>query len=599
MRITLLLGSVLVLLAAIGCRRASNLYENDRSDIIPIFTADSSASLLDLASGDLTAIALPDSLTVLDISQMHEGLMVAKCQAGNNIVYYYIDGEGNPVLGPYASAGIFSSGKAWVAKEREGLTAIDHSGKVLFELKSAQTAQAFCDNLALFMTNTEEKGLINDRGEVLINPKQGYSIYRVGHRLMAMTDSLYVIVNDHSHNWNEGLVVGSVIVPKDSVDSADHFIMNAADCFLTDAKDCRLFLSPNEIYTHGICTLVDINRRIHSLMDERGWLIAGRRGLWGILDVNATDTATEWVVEPKYQQIIPDEDGFLIADNGLLRWVDIASGDSMQEGRLLFGWMDMKGRETIEPRFLYALPFGASKTAVAQEADFAIGDVNRYGEWRPRTDDIDCQHTVGIKIPFKERYVYYTESGMGIRRRAHGANILPGEDFRLPDDMWKDHLLLSDFIVSHSDFIDLDEVVEGLSRLIVRRRVVSARELVNNYEGAFTEQSLMRLTGKEALMYTFYMSDTLAISQYVCNINTLTTVYTGYFYNPYSTVFSGAATMNRFRYEIRLAGNLRDRFADFADAIRRSGDWSRDGRRITITIPEHGDVVLIESVPGN
>lgn len=594
-RPALLLLAAIALIISVSCKRQDSLYENDRSDIIPVFTKDSVAQLLDLRTGNLRTIELRN---ISDISQMHEGLMVAKCVEEGRETYYYINAEGQVVLGPYASAGIFSSGKAWVAKERDNLTAIDHQGQELFKLKSAQTAQAFCRNLALFMTETSEKGLINDKGEVLIRPQQGIMIYRVGHRLMAKTDSLYVIVNDKSRNWREGLVVGSVIVPKDSLDSADQFMMQAADCFLTDAKECQLFNSPTENYTHGISTDVDINRRIHNLMDQRGWLIAGRRGLWGILDINATDTATQWVVEPRYRQIIPDEKGFMIVDDGLLNWVDSQTGDSMSEQRYLFGWMDMDGRETIEPRFVLALPFGAKKQAIALDADFRVGLVNRYGEWRAYPDELPCQHNVGIKIPYKERYVYTTDEGIGIRRRAHGGNILPSADYRLPDDMWKDHRLLSDFMVTRSDYINLDEVVEGLRRLIVRRRVVTGRELVNNYEGAFTEQKLMQLTGKDAKMYTFYMSDTLAITQYVCNINVRTTVYTGWMERLYDVVFSGASTMNRFRYELRLSGKLKDRFVDFAKAMEQSGDWSRDGRKVTITIVPKEEMVVVETAPG-
>lgn len=85
--------------------------------------------------------------------------------------YRFLNKKGEP-LGEnfYYDATIFHDGIAWAVRPGGPLTAIDKSGNTLFEFKSAETACAFHDGAAAFCNAEGLWGLVDTKGNILVEP---------------------------------------------------------------------------------------------------------------------------------------------------------------------------------------------------------------------------------------------------------------------------------------------------------------------------------------------------------------------------------------------------------------------------------------------
>ncbi|MCQ2343872.1 MAG: WG repeat-containing protein [Paludibacteraceae bacterium] len=571
-RFFLMLVAASVLVLSSGCKRSDNLFADDRSEIIPVMNSEGNAELLNLRTGMLYDFG---EMQVKEISLLHEGLMVLRVNEDDGVKYYYANEEGEIVLGPYASASIFNEGKAWVADEKEHLRAIDKEGNTLFTLEQAQLAEAFVDGKALFWTVGDEVGLVNDKGEVLIQPASNVYVCRMGKRMIAGTDSMWVLVNDSHREWVSSQPFGIRGRDMLTVDSTDEFKLNAADNFINSAREYQRFASTNDQMYRNIHTLVGINRRLQELI-ENGRIIAGRNGSWGVVD-----TLGKWIVEPEYEEVVPDDGMFMVVLDGKI------------------GWVDMNGKKVIDNLYSQADLFEGSNETHAYRADGMEGMLNVYGQFRPlRKGEKRAMEEYGWQIPLKNRYIYADQMALAIRRGLDGPWIFTGEGYKITDDLIRDYLSLSNFRKASSDYLEISTVVEGLKTLAQGRNSITANEMIDNYyEQELTPARLMALNGKDVKLDQMLISDSLYIMLYAEKIAVTTQVYTGWMERLYDTVFYGSARINRFRFEIQTGGKLAERFEELSKAIEESGDWSVAGKKVVVETDPTALTIVIRINP--
>lgn len=571
-RFSLMLSVAFLLVLTSGCKRKGNLFADDRSDVIPVMNKDGNAELLNLRTGELWGFG---EMQVKDISLLHEGLMILRVNGDEGAEYYYANEDGEIVLGPYASASIFSDGKAWVADRKEHLRAIDKEGNTLFTLEQAQLAEAFVDGKALFWTVGDEVGLVNDKGEVLIQPASNVYVCRMGNRMIAGTDSMWVLVNDSHREWVSSKPFGIRGRDMLTVDSTDEFKLNAADNFINSAREYQRFASTNDQMYRNIHTLVGINHRLQELIED-GRIIAGRNGSWGVVD-----TLGKWVIEPKYEEVIPDDNMFMVVLDGEV------------------GWVDMKGNQVIDNIYSQADLFQGRNEVRAVTSDGRKGILNIYGQFRPmRDDEIESRSAYGWQIPYKDRYIYDGDLALAIRRGDNGPWVFSGDGYKVSDDLVRDFLSASVFRKASSDYLEIGTVVNGLRTLAQERNSITANEMIDNYyEQKLTPARLMSLNGGEVMLEQYLVSDSLYVTLFAENIRVTTQVYTGWMERLYDTVFSGSARINSFRFEIRTGGKLAERFEELSKAIEESGDWSVTGKKVVVETDAEARTIILRINP--
>lgn len=571
-RFTLMLIAAFILVFTSSCKRKNNLFADDHGDIIPVMNNDGNAELFNLRTGELLNFG---DKQVKSISLLHEGLMVLRVNEGGEVRYYYADEEGKIVLGPYASASIFSDGKAWVADAKQHLRAINHKGETLFTLEQAQTAEAFVDGKALFWTVGDEIGLVNDQGEVLIQPAGNVYVCRMGNRMIAGTDSMWVLVNDSHREWVSSCPFGIRGRDMSIVDSSDTFKLNAADNFINSSREYQRFASTHDKMYHNLNTLVRINSNLQKLM-ESGMIIAGRNGEWGVID-----TLGKWIIEPKYEEIVPDNEMFMVVLDDKI------------------GWIDMQGNQLINNLYAEAELFCDKKEILVVRGDGKEGILNLHGQFRPlRSGEKRKLTHFGWQLPYKNRYVFDGDVALLIQRGTHGPFIFSGEGYSITEDLVRDYLSATEFRKANSDYLEISTVVDGLKTLAQSRNSITANEMIDNYyEQKLTPSRLMSLNGGEVMLNQDIISDSLYITLFAENVRVSVQVYTGWIERLYDNVYYGSSRINSFRFEILAGGKLAERFDELVKAIQESGDWSVEGKKIVIETNSEARSIIIHINP--
>lgn len=494
-----------------GCGNRKLSYASDKTNVIPIEDIDGSFMLVDVRSKDITHMK---GTNIRDVSMMHEGRFVVKATDGEGVFYYFADADGDSLFGHYASASFFSEDKAWVADREEHLRVIDRDGKTLFQLDNAEFATAFLDDRAVFYTLSREVGMVNEKGEVLIEPEGLVKVSRLGDKFIASykRDSISYLVSRDNHAWNEGVMLKDV---SEVITNASHY---------ANTMDVEDLFKVNDY-------LVD--------MIEDGIMIAKSQDKYGLINDKG-----KWVTVADYDWIVPDNDLFLVFKDTLC------------------GWIDRDGKQVVPMKFVNGLLFHDRKLTKAVNLDGEWGYIDRRGKWR--TDEAAAEGALGeydwmCTLPYSHAQIVYRNDSIGLLSKK-GRTILELNNYGLSDDISYDLMLMSNYAWAHSDYIDIETALAAIEESVLKRsRKFTAKEITDRYEN-ITSDMLMKNNGGEILLSTVNISDTFCVKLYATNINVKTQVYTGWFYRLYDIVYNPNAVINHFRVLITTGGRLQNRW---------------------------------------
>jgi len=546
----LLCLAVLAMLALAGCEKKHTVYENDGSDIIPFLNKETMlVELWNISSGEY--IELRDS-GIVAMSQMHDGLFLASTMVDGRQRYYYVDKNGERHFGEYASASIFSDGKAWVSEPHNHLKAIDRDGNVLFEFPDAQTAMAFVAGTSFYTTVAGEWGVVNDKGKVIIEPSLGVNLDRLSDRVFtSVRGQLYLLKRDFKA-WNDGMVFDSAITQ-----------------VITNAIEYEKILDWTNIEY--------VNHQLTAKMDEGLMIVVKDDSLWGVMN-----EAGKYVIEPKFQMMIPDEDKYLVkVDSVMWGWCDaqgkMISTKTFEGARLfngnnlapvkvdgLWGYADINGKMHIKPQYVEAYSFGEKNHAVVVDQKTALrGLIDERGKYVMMPEYTDL-----YLIPGKNKYMVEKSYGYACRQ-SNGKYIMPFIGRLIDDDMMNDFLGLTQYSVASSDYIDLDQIAAALKTVVEDQEIITAKQLA--HKARISETELDRRNGQDVKFREFNLSDSLMVTVTATAVNVRASVYTGWYYSPYQMLYVGSCPIRNFHYDINVRGRIGERFPDFVKSLKATG----------------------------
>lgn len=548
--IQLLVLAIAVLLSVTGCKKKNLVYGNDGSDIIPFLNKETMlVELWNLRTGEY--VEMKDS-GIVAMSQMHDGLFLANTVVDGRLRYYYVDDEGERQFGEYASASIFSDGKAWVAEPHKCLKAMDRKGNVLFEFPDAQRAMAFVAGTSIYYTTAGEIGVVNDKGEVVIEPSLGVSFDRLSDRMLTSVRGQLFLLNRNFKSWSDGMAFDSTI-----------------NQVITNAIEYEMILDWTNIEY--------VNHQLSTKMDEGEMIVVTEDSLWGVMNENG-----KYVIEPKFRMMIPDEDKYLVKiDSVMWGWCD-AKGNMINtkgfEGARLFngnklapvkvdelwGYADITGTLRIPAQFTEAYSFGVRKEAVVVDSKTNHrGLINEKGRFimQPEFEDL-------YRIPGKNKYIVEKSYGYACRN-SNGDYVLPFTGRVLDDDMMNDFLGLTKYAIAASDYINLDNVANALKTVVDDQQVITAKQLA--HKANISETELDRRNGQDVVMKEFSMSDSLLVTVTATKVNVRASVYTGWYYSPYQMLYVSSCPIRNFRYDIQVRGRIGERYEEFLQSLRQAG----------------------------
>ena len=550
-KITQLFGlALLAMLMLVGCKKKGPVYENDGSDIIPFLNTETMlVELWDISNGKY--IELNDS-GVVAMSQMHEGLFLVNTVVDGRLRYYYINEDGERQFGEYASASIFSDGKAWVADPQQHLKAIDRKGNVLFEFPDAQRAMAFVAGTSIYYTVAGEVGVVNDQGKVVIEPSLGVVLDRLSDRVVTSVRGQLYLLNREFKSWNDGMLFDSVI-----------------NQVITNAVEYEQILDWTNIEY--------VNHQLTAKMDEGQMIVVTEDSLWGVMNEQG-----KYVIEPKFRMMIPDEDKYLVKiDSVSWGWCD-AQGNMINkkhfEGARLFngndlapvkvdglwGYADINGKLQVEPQYVEAYSFNDGENAVVIDKKTNLrGLINTRGKWvmMPEYSDL-------YLIPGKNKYMVEKSYGFACRQ-SNGKYIMPFIGRTIDDDMMNDFLGHTRYAVATSDYIEMAKVANALKTVVEDQQVITAKQLA--HKAGISEAELDRRNGQDVVMREFSMSDSLLVTVTATDVKVRASVYTGWYYSPYQILYVSSTPIKNFRYDIQVRGRIGERYNDFLEALRNEG----------------------------
>lgn len=550
-KITQLFGlALLAMFVLVGCEKKGSVYENDGSNIIPFLNKETMlVELWNISNGEY--IEMNDS-GIVAMSQMHEGLFLANTIVDGRLRYYYVNKDGERQFGEYASASIFSDGKAWVAEPSKHLKAIDRKGNVLFEFPEAQRAMAFVAGTSIYYTVADEVGVVNDKGEVVIEPSLGVALDRLSDRVLTAVRGQLYLLNRDFKSWNDGVKFDSII----------HQV-------ITNAIEYEQILDWTNIEY--------VNRQLTEKMDEGQMIVVTEDSLWGVLNEQG-----KYVITPKFRMMIPDEDKYLVkVDSIMWGWCD-AQGNMISqkcfEGARLFngnnlapvmvdglwGYADINGKIRIEPQFVEAYSFNDGENAVVVDKKTNLrGLIDTRGKWvmMPEYSDL-------YLIPGKDKYMVEKSYGFACRK-SNGKYIMPFIGRVIDDDMMNDFLGLTRYSIASSDYIDLNNVAMALKTVVEDQQVLTAKQLA--HQARISEVELDRLNGQDVRIKQFNLSDSLLVTVTATDVKVRASVYTGWYYSPYQMLYVGSCPIKNFRYDVEARGRIGERFMEFVDCLKSTG----------------------------
>jgi len=539
-----------VMLAMTGCKKETLVYQNDGSDIIPFLNKETKlVELWNLRTGEY--VEMKDS-GIVAMSQMHDGLFVANTVVDGRLRYYFVDENGEKQFGEYASATIFSDGKAWVAEPHKCLKVMDRDGNILFEFPDAQRAMAFVAGTAIYYTTAGEIGVVNDKGEVVIEPSLGVNFDRLSDRMLTAVRGKLFLLDRNFESWNDGMQFDSTI-----------------NQVITNAIEYEKILDWTNIEY--------VNHQLSAKMDEGQMIVVTEDSLWGVMNDKG-----KYVIEPKFRMMIPDEDKYLVkVDSAMWGWCDAQgkmintktfAGARLFNGNKLapvmvdglWGYADEAGVLRIPAEFVDAFSFGVRKEAVVVDQKTNLrGLIDERGRFKMQPEYEDL-----YRIPGKNKYIVEKSYGYACRN-SNGEYVMPFIGRALDDDMMNDFLGLTTYAEAASDYIDLNTVAKALKTVIDDQQIITAKQLA--HKAKISETELDRRNGQDVVMKEFALSDSMLITVTATQVQVRASVYTGWYYSPYQMLYVSSCPIRNFRYDIEVRGRLGERFNEFLEALRGTG----------------------------
>ena len=245
---------------------------------------------------------------------------------------WYINRDGSKLNDSvYESASVFSEGLAWVAPKGKSLRAIGTNGETKFEFKEAEAALPFYGGRAVYMDVDGLYGVVDKNGEVVVAPKWKSVI-------PVMVDGLIAAKDDQG--WSLANEEGQVLLSGMSMVGIEE---DKISDILAD-------------YMGG--DNISFTRDYIQAIKQGRIRVCNSAGQWGIVDREG-----KYVINPQFDDIIADGDGYLFEKGN--QW----------------GWCDAEGKYVINPQFRDALTFDGHDLAGARDSGGKWGLIDRDGKW--------------------------------------------------------------------------------------------------------------------------------------------------------------------------------------------------------------------------
>ncbi len=416
---------ILLLLGAFICLTSCLTNKSDNSylyglDYIPV-EYDNGYIYLDVNSGKKA-----------EGSQVYE--MASFFYNGIAVVRYkdslrFIDRNYKPVsLDGFSEVTIFNDNIAYVVKPTGHITAIDNSGKSLFSLDEAEYAYRFNDGVSVFITKEDKYGLVNTRGEVIIEPDDYVGMGPYGYNGMINV----AIETNVGVKWGVVNYKNQEIIP---------------------------------------CEYDEI--QFNSSIAKNKLFLVGNGGNYGVIDMRNNE-----IIPREYEGIYFQPDGnFLFAKY------------YRSKGETRFGWLNKKGEEIIAPLYSKAAPFIWTNLApVTDPSKMETGYINKKGDWviEPRYEYAENFFENGLAIVknsvdeygainedgtyvIKAKYDKMEYLGEGLylveNNREQGIINTKGEQMIKMTDIYDYHFPdedLSELSMVQSHYVNIDDIVDKM-----------------------------------------------------------------------------------------------------------------------------------------
>lgn len=549
------LFSLIGILCLAACNSSSvDGWQTSDLQLLPLEADGEAFVYVDTATGQETDWGTYESATLFYdgfalTTQMEEG-------------YRFVNKRGEP-LGEtsYCDATIFHDGIAWTVRPGSPLTAIDKNGKTLFEFKPAETACAFHDGAAAFCNAEGLWGLVDTKGNVLVEPCWADVVPMVVDGLIAAKDPDY----------------GWCLADKTGKTISDFFLQ-------VGTKNYEEGFQQNYVQA----------------LAEGRIPFKDQSGKWGIID--RTGRA---VIKAQFDELQLDGDNYLF-----------------RKGRM-WGWCDAKGHYLINPQFREALPFADRDLAAAKNSDGDWGFIDRKGNWviQPQfgqareflssgialaEDDnsgdygaIDKTGKWVVNPQFKKMYDYGAGNRILVQDQSGSFGIIDSKGEYILAPNYPDALLellknvsgLGAKYKAQSDYIDVDIYADLIDKQIHALKSATLQELMNIYG---IKQTKFPKGGGEVVFSKKKATSDMNFKITAAGIDAWSKASDGWF--GYNYTFRPDVRVDSYTFVVEFDGRGRAwRFIDqIADALKKK--YPYDDANGTLTV-EGYRLVFMAAIP--
>ncbi len=489
---------------------------------------------------------------------------------------WYINKDGSKLNDSvYESASVFSEGLAWVSPKKKPLRVIDTNGETKFEFKQAEAACPFYGGRAVYVDAAGLYGIVDKDGEVVVAPKWKSAIPVVVDGLIAAKDD---------QGWSLVKEDGEVLLSGMSQIGVDD---NELSTMLSD-------------YMGG--DNISFTRDYIQAIKQGRIRVCNSAGQWGIVDKEG-----KYVINPQFDDIIADGDGYLF-----------------EKGKQ-WGWCDAEGRYVINPQFRDALSFDGHDLAGARDSGGKWGLIDRDGKWtvNPQFGKIGKFLPNGNIIaqdasskdwgiideegkwvvnPQFLRIVYIGEDdllGVVDHEYSFGFIGLDGKYIcnlnqysALSDEIVCKAIGMGGIYIAHSDYVDVEAYVNAISNELTALNITTAGELKQEYD---MKESAFPKWGGSTVVYKKKVMPGLTMEVTVPKLNAWNRVRKGWSYN---YVFNPDEWVYKYTVKIQFDdyGKMRSQYTDIMHVLNDKFKYDRE--KDTYTIPGC-DYATIKESPVN
>ena len=476
---------------------------------------------------------------------------------------WYINRDGSKLNDSvYESASVFSEGLAWVAPKGKSLRTIGTNGETKFEFKEAEAALPFYGGRAVYMDVDGLYGVVDKNGEVVVTPKWKSVI-------PVMVDGLIAAKDDQG--WSLANEEGQVLLSGMSMIGIEE---DKISDILAD------YMSGDNI---------SFTRDYIQAIKQGRIRVCNSAGQWGIVDREG-----KYVINPQFDDIIADGDGYLFEKGN--QW----------------GWCDAEGKYVINPQFRDALTFDGHDLAGARDSGGKWGLIDRDGKWvvNPQFGKIGKFLPNGNIIaqdasskdwgiideegkwvvnPQFLRIVHIGEEdllGVVDHEYSFGFIGLDGKYIcnlsqysTLTEEIAGKAVGMGGVYIAHSDYVDVQAYVNAISNELTSLNITTTGELKQKYD---MEESAFPKWGGSTVVYNKKVMQGLTMEVTVPKLNAWNRVRSGWSYN---YVFNPDEWVYKYTVKIQFDdyGKIGSRYKDIMHELNYK--FKYDSKTNTYTIP--------------